>query len=237
MEVIPGVHAIDLGMVHAYLYAEADRLTLIDAGLSTHVSRILEEIDAIGCKPRDLKQVVMTHYHVDHSGGAAELVDRSGAQVLAHTLDAPIIRGVEQEQLPVFQSDVERQAHERITADIPSFRSTAVDRELADGDEIDLDGGATVVHVPGHTAGSIAIHLPKRRALFVGDAAARMPDGQLIVGVFNADPEQARRSFAKLAELEFDVALFGHGAPLDKDACVSFRKLAEKLAKGKGSGT
>jgi hypothetical protein len=56
-----------------------------------------------------------------------------------------------------------------------------------------------------------------------------MPDGQLIVGVFNADPERTRQSFRRLAELEFEAAFFGHGAPMDKDASMAFRKLAERL--------
>ena len=55
-----------------------------------------------------------------------------------------------------------------------------------------------------------------------------MPEGQLIVGVFNVDPKQTRASFCRLAELEFDVALFGHGPPLDRDASRAFRRAAEK---------
>jgi len=62
-----------------------------------------------------------------------------------------------------------------------------------------------------------------------GDAAVRDPEGRVMVGVFNVDTEQARASFRKLAELDFEVACFGHGAPLDKEASLAFRRLAEKL--------
>ena len=111
--------------------------------------------------------------------------------------------------------------------------SARVDRELADGDEIDLDGGARVVHVPGHTAGSIAIYLPKRRMLFAGDAPVNAfglgpPSGPL--GMFNEDHAQARESFQKLAALDFDIACYGHGAPLDRDASLAFRRRAERLS-------
>lgn len=85
--------------------------------------------------------------------------------------------------------------------------------------------------MPGHTSGSIAVYVPKRRALFVGDAAARMPEGHLLVGVFNVDPAQTRASFRRLAELEFDAVFFGHGAPMEKDASLAFRELAVKLAR------
>jgi glyoxylase-like metal-dependent hydrolase (beta-lactamase superfamily II) len=228
VESIPGVFAINLGPVYAFLIQEADRLSLIDAGLSTSAESILNEIDGLGRKPGDLRQIIVTHYHRDHTGCAAQLVERTNAQVLAHELDAPVVRGDAQEAEPML-SEAEREVFDRITSAVPSLATVAVDRELRDGDEVDLDGGAKIVHVPGHTRGSIAIHLPKKRALFVGDAAARMPDGRLIAGVFNADPDQTRGSFRRLAELDFESAFFGHGAPMDKDACLAFRKVAEKL--------
>jgi glyoxylase-like metal-dependent hydrolase (beta-lactamase superfamily II) len=230
VEIIPGVHDIDLGMVHAYLYQEADRLSLIDTGLTNSGAAIVDAIEGLGRKISDLKQIVVTHYHADHMGALAELAERTGAQVLAHVLDAPVVRGEQPEEEPRL-SDLEKPFHEEISKSVMPARRCAVDRELVDGAEIELDGGAMVVHVPGHTAGSIALYVPKRRALFVGDAAARMPDGQLIVGVFNVDPERTRASFRQLAELEFDAAFFGHGAPLDREASLGFRRVAEKLGR------
>ena len=80
--------------------------------------------------------------------------------------------------------------------------------------------------------GSISIYLPARRLLFAGDAAANAlglgpPSGPF--GMFNEDKAAARASFRKLAELDFEVACFGHGAPLDKEASLAFRRAAEKL--------
>jgi glyoxylase-like metal-dependent hydrolase (beta-lactamase superfamily II) len=226
-ETLPGVHDIDLGMVHAFLYAERDRLTLIDTGLDSHAGRILDEIEAIGRKPAELQQIFITHYHADHTGSLAELAERTGARVLVHALDAPVVRGDVPEPPPVYVTDEEREFGERIRADVTPPRRCSIDCELADRDEFDLDGGAIAVHVPGHTAGSIALFLPKRRVLFSGDAAVRGPDGRLMSGVFNVDTAQTRASFAKLAELDFEIACFGHGAPLDKDASTEFGRLAE----------
>ena len=229
MEIIPGVHVIDLGMVQAYLVQEADRLTLIDTGLATCAPAIIEVIEGLGRKIGDLRQIVVTHYHVDHMGSLAELAERSGAPVLAHALDAPVVRGEQPEEEPIL-SELEKPYAEETRKQVLPARRCSVDRELTDGDEIDLEGGAQVVHVPGHTRGSIAIYAPKRRALFAGDAAVRMPDGRLIVGVFNVDPERTRASFRRLADLEFDAAFFGHGKPLDKHASLAFRRVADKLA-------
>jgi len=227
-EIVPGVHAIDLGIVNAYLYEERDRLTLIDTGLAESGDAILRAIEGIGRRPEDLAQIVVTHSHADHSGALAELADRTGARVLVHALDAPVVRGDVPEPPPVL-SELEREFFERITRDVSPPPPCPVDRELAGGDEIELDGGALAVHVPGHTAGSIAVYLPKRRLLFSGDAAVADPEGRLMVGVFNVDTQQARESFRKLAALDFEVACFGHGKPFDRDASLAFRRLAEKL--------
>ena len=89
-----------------------------------------------------------------------------------------------------------------------------------------------MLHVPGHTAGSIALLVPAKRLLLAGDAAANTfglgpPSGPF--GLFNEDQAQARASFRKLAELDFEVACFGHGRPLDREASLAFRRAAEKL--------
>ncbi|WP_436846214.1 MBL fold metallo-hydrolase [Streptomyces shenzhenensis] len=72
----------------------------------------------------------------------------------------------------------------------------------SDGDTLDFTGGAHVVHAPGHTHGSIAVHLPEHGVLFTGDAVAAAPGtGEVIPGVF--DPDRAG--------LDAEVACFGHG--------------------------
>jgi glyoxylase-like metal-dependent hydrolase (beta-lactamase superfamily II) len=228
MEITPGVHMVDgMGMGRAYLYQEADRLTLIDTGLPNSVARVLAEVERAGRRPGDLRQIAVTHWHIDHAGSLAALVERTGAQVLAHPLDASIVRGEREGSgprgvwaalAPLFRRG-------------PKLQRTRVDREVTDGDEIDLDGGARIVHAPGHTAGSIAVFLPARRLIFTGDAAANVFGLRPTIGMFTEDTPQARASFAKLAQLDFDVALFGHGEPMHKDASLAFRRLAEKLAR------
>lgn len=230
MEIIPGVHAINkLGVGRAYLYAEADRLTLIDSGLPRSTDRIFAAIEALGRKPGDVRQVIITHYHNDHAGSLADVVDRTGAQVLAHPLDAPVLRG-ERLPAPANANAIMKRLLNATDPGLHAPRSVQVSREVSDGDEVDLDGGGRIIHTPGHTRGSISIYLPQRKILFAGDAVANLFGVRPPVGWFTEDRAAARASIRKLAELDFDVALFGHGRPLDKDASRAFRKLAEKLS-------
>ena len=57
--------------------------------------------------------------------------------------------------------------------------------ELHDGDVLDFCGGAEVLAIPGHTEGSIAIHLPQHGVLFTGDTIANV--GTVMLGTFNQD--------------------------------------------------
>ena len=90
-------------------------------------------------------------------------------------------------------------------------------------------GGARVVHAPGHTDGSIGLHLPQHGVLFTGDAVAASPvDGSVMLGVFNVDRAQAVTSFRRLAALDTDVACFGHGVPVIGGAGATLRRSADK---------
>jgi glyoxylase-like metal-dependent hydrolase (beta-lactamase superfamily II) len=88
-----------------------------------------------------------------------------------------------------------------------------VDQEVQDGEVLDFGGGARVLAVPGHTDGSIAIHLPEHGVLFTGDTVAEA-QGNVILGVFNLDRARAIESFRRMAELDVDIACFGHGEPV-----------------------
>ena len=232
MEIIAGVHTIEkLGIGRAYLYVEADRLTLIDTGLAGSTAKLVAAIESVGHKPEALAQVFVTHHHRDHTGSLAEVVERTNAQVLAHPIDARIVRG-EVAAPGSSASGLFRPLRPLLSRSNTPPAPVRVDREVGDGDEVDLGGGARVLHVPGHTAGSIALYVPGRKLLFSGDAATNTmglgpPTG--LFGLFNEDTEQSRASFRKLAELDFEVACFGHGRPLDKEASLAFRRAVDKL--------
>jgi glyoxylase-like metal-dependent hydrolase (beta-lactamase superfamily II) len=214
---------------HAYLWHGRDGLTLVDTsvpGSGPQIGRVIEEL---GYRRRDLRRVLLTHFHEDHVGSAAEVAGWGEVEVVAHRLDAPVIRG-ETDGPPPILAGWERQLLEQVRAgmsDEPA-EPVRVDREVEDGDEVDLGGGvhAVCVAVPGHTPGSVAYYLPEPRILFTGDTIARGRDDRVMLGVFNVDPGRAAASFRRQAELDAEIACFGHGLPLTGGAAASLRAAA-----------
>ena len=241
----PQLHFIRFPVGHAYLWHDPDGLTLIDAGLPGSAPLIAAAIRQAGDEPADLRHLVLTHFHPDHIGAAADIAGWGDVEVLAHHADAPFIRA-QAAGPPPDLADWERPLYEQVTSQATSQVTSPVapepppppriDRELSDGDELGFGDGAVAVAVPGHTPGSVAIYLPRPQVLFAGDAAARTPDGTVICGVFNVNRAQAAASFLRLAGLDVAVACFGHGDPLTRDATAALRAAAERLPADTGNG-
>jgi glyoxylase-like metal-dependent hydrolase (beta-lactamase superfamily II) len=102
-----------------------------------------------------LKQIVVTHAHIDHIGGAAQLRRITGAPVLFHQADLPILGMMEMQAAWIGVATPEQ---------------TALDQSADDGLSAGIPGlEAEVIHTPGHTPGSICLHFPKQELLLAGD--------------------------------------------------------------------
>ncbi|MGX6746124.1 MBL fold metallo-hydrolase [Streptomyces xantholiticus] len=217
IRVTPQLHMFRFSIGQAYVWRDGSDLTLVDAGHAGAAPLIEQALRDAGLDPARIRRIVLTHCHRDHVGAAGELAGRYGAEVLAHRLDAPVIRGERPVPEPVLL-DWEVPLYEHGLT-VPPAPPTRVDRELEDGDVLDFGGGALVVHSPGHTDGSIGLHLPDHGVLFTGDCVAGV--GQVMLGVFNVDRAAARVSMRRLASLAPSTVCFGHGDPLTENAAAA----------------
>jgi glyoxylase-like metal-dependent hydrolase (beta-lactamase superfamily II) len=226
-----------MGYTNAYVLVAEDGVTLVDSGTKGKQGDILEGVSATGRTPADLKHILITHHHSDHTGSLASLVETTGAKAYVHPLDAPITRGDEPVAGPNPASRPGRLLKPLLMRLQPArMPPVAIEREVVDGDELPIAGGLKVVHTPGHTAGHVSYLWPESGGvLFAGDAAGKFREIQPPVGglasMFTEDPEAAKESFRKLAALEFDTVCMGHGGVLTGQAHAAFKRAVEKLAR------
>lgn len=224
-EVVSGLHLIKLGPVNAYLIDEGDKgLTLVDAGYPKSAADIESAIRSTGHSPADLKRVVLTHAHPDHLGSAAHL-SKDGASIALHPDGSEIARAgiIHQTMNPtpgilnwiLFHVFIGTKDYE-----FPAFEP---DEDLVDGMTLDIAGGIEVVHTPGHSSNHVSLLWKRDRGvLFTGDAAGNNVGLDYSLGY--EDFELGKSSLRKLADLEFEVAVFGHGKPLLSGASSRFAR-------------
>jgi glyoxylase-like metal-dependent hydrolase (beta-lactamase superfamily II) len=219
--VTPNLTMLVVNGWQVYVWRDGDSVTLIDTGAPGSGDAILGAVS-------DVDRIVLTHAHVDHVGSAAELRDATAASVFAGADDADAIRTGTAVAPPVFE-DWELPIYERVSVGLPDVAPRVpVDGDLHDGDVLDFGGGAEILAIPGHTEGSIAIHLPRHGVLFAGDTIANV--GTVTLGTFNQDRVRTVESFKRLAALDVQTACFGHGEPIARGAGARLRDVAATLS-------
>jgi glyoxylase-like metal-dependent hydrolase (beta-lactamase superfamily II) len=165
---------------------------IIDPG--DEAGRILRTLDE---SRLTAKLIINTHGHFDHVGANKQLKDATGAPILIHALDAPMLSKL-----------ASSAAAWGLTAD----DSPPPDRNLEDGDKISFGHIAlTVIHTPGHTPGGISLHTDGR--VFVGDTlfAGSIGRTDFPGGSFAVLKESIQK---KLFALDEGVKVYtGHGPP------------------------
>jgi glyoxylase-like metal-dependent hydrolase (beta-lactamase superfamily II) len=220
MKLASGLHRIGNDIVAVHLIDTDAGVTVIDAGLPGQWREFLTELAQMGRTLDDVRGVVLTHGDSDHVGFAERLRRDHGVPIYVHEGDAARARG---EKPPPTPADPRR------LGPMLEFFWYALRRgglsskpivevvEVHDGDVLDLPGNPRVIALPGHSPGSIAVHVPEVSALFVGDALTTRNVLTARTGAqpapFTDDPQQALASLTRLEGAEADWVLPGHGGP------------------------
>jgi glyoxylase-like metal-dependent hydrolase (beta-lactamase superfamily II) len=223
-QVAPGIHRLGRRLHNFYLVVSGGRATVIDAGGSRELPLLEAGLGAAGLTLDDVEALLVTHAHTDHLGFAPR-ARRRGVTVKVHEDEAPYAMDVAAgsqvgaRDLPLWRPRVVVFLAEMVRAGAHLHpRLDAVDT-VADGERLDLPGRPRVVATPGHTAGHAAYLLEEHRAVCTGDALVtdaiirRSPGPQLLPERFHTDAVMARTSLDRLAGLDADLVLPGHGPP------------------------
>ncbi|HYT78090.1 MAG TPA: MBL fold metallo-hydrolase [Actinomycetota bacterium] len=239
IEIAPNIHRIgDNSIINSYLLEEAGEVTIIDAGMPGYYKDITRELDTMGRTIADVRALVLTHGHTDHIGFAERLRRERRIPVSIHEADAALARGEVPNpakgygplKLGPFLGFL------WFTLLRGGFRTPKLHEvaSFGDGATLDVPGNPRVVLAPGHTPGSVALHVPSLKVLFIGDAFAtyavttgtRGPQ----VAPFTADAAQAVASLTRLEGISADLILPGHGDPWTDGIQEAVRQIRQREA-------
>ena len=202
-EMIPDCHVYVIGK------PSSGDLTLIDAGLMGKGEYKLKSIQEAGIDFFDIKRVIMTHTHIDHLGCLPEIMQElTHAELWIHVNEAePLENGDERIAygMQMFQSMAQTMFKKK-----PGSFKLKVDRKLAGDETLQLGEMAwELIHIPGHSPGSIGLYNPTEKILIPGDVVY----ADYAIGRFDlhgASGKELNDSLMSLSAMDVDILLPGH---------------------------
>ena len=217
---------IKIGTVNSYLIKTETGYILIDTGFPRDRADLEKEIQKAGCRPGNLNLIVMTHGDGDHSGNGAYLREKYGAKIAIHSDESGVVEHGDTTLSRTRQS-FSRRVFNRIVLSLlsPLMRSGKFEQFSPDftiGEGYDFSGfgfNAKVLHIPGHSKGSIGI-LTINGDLFCGDLLVNMrgPSANSMAD----NKSELKNSLERLKNMRINMVYPGHGKPF---SMASFKQL------------
>jgi len=206
-----------MGSVNCYLTETDTGYILIDTGGSNKRTDLEKELESAGCQPGNLKLIVLTHGDFDHAGNAAYLRKKFGTKIAMHYDDSGMV-----ERGNMFwnrnKSNIFIRMISPILLGFGKSERFKPDLYIGDGDDLSEHGfDAKVLHIPGHSKGSIGI-LTSGGDLFCGDLLENT-DKPALNSIMD-DPATANGSIEKLKSLKINKVYPGHGEPFPMEVFI-----------------
>ena len=223
-DVLPGVILLGTRRVNFYAVTEGRAITLIDCGFDGHWRYLHQWLDVSGHTLGDIEAVVLTHGHADHVGFAQRLGNQ-GIPVHLHADDAAFASSAKGRRPPqrlrrnLWRPSVLQLLGEATLDGVFSQEPLRDPHTFTDGMVLDVPGRLEVIAVPGHSAGSVALHHRATETLFTGDALmTRDPmlghEGPLVFAEHTRRTPMALEALRRLEPYGDTALLPAHGEPL-----------------------
>lgn len=223
---------INLEGVNCYLGKSEQGFVLFDTGghitmdkvFTNRQDMLVKELERLGCKPGNLKAIILTHGDNDHVANAAFLREKYQTVVAIHGADVALVENLTLDKMMesfeyssiIFKivflllHKTIRRVTAKALADYTEFKPDIL---LKEGDNLGAYGfDAKIVHLPGHTTGSIGI-ITKEGELIAGDICTNMKKPSLAPNAMNF--KQLKSSVEKLKTMNIKKIYPGHGDPFD----------------------
>ena len=240
MEITEKVHTVeDVYGSNVVLLLDTE-ITVVDTGFPGNGQKILDYIRDIGRQTEDIKRILITHFHFDHSGSALEIHNLTGASIIAHkdevinNNDGTLLlrKGEESEPPPLWYklalraTGLGRKSPKKPAREL---HDTPVHETVSHGDVIPGLGGVSIILSPGHTPGSISPFVSDPKIIFLGDSVINNIDRLSRPLIWDRSKRRTLdKSLQELRELDAAIACFGHGPVLTENVMTKIRGLTDR---------